>query len=459
MNRTTFRVFMAAVLACLGAMLVLLPLAAQNNPSASRSFSAATVEPGESVTVTITASDYGQAGGVTETLPAGFTYESSSLADSQVSETGQSVRFTLQGDDSFTYVVTASMTEDTYMFSGTLRDFDRMDYDVGGDSSVTVEAAPEPTPSPTPTPTPAQGEPSASRSFSTATVEPGESVTVTITATNYGQAGGVTETLPAGFAYESSSLADSQVSETGQSVRFTLQGDDSFTYVVTASMTEDTYMFSGTLRDFDRMDHDVGGDSEVTVATTGPSAIRSFSTATVEPGGQLVVTITASDYGQAGGVTETLPAGFNYESSSLNSSQVSETGQSVRFTLQGDDSFTYVVTASMTEDTYTFSGTLRDFDKDDHDVGGDSDVIVETPEPAASRSLDPETVEPGGSVTVTITATNYGQAGGVTETLPAGFNYESSSLNSSQVSETGQNVRFTLQGGHFLHIHCHCLDD
>ena len=445
MNRTTLRVFMAAVLAGLGTMLVLLPLAAQSNPSASRSFSAPSVEPGEQMVVTIDASGYGSAGGVTETLPAGFTYESSSLRVSQVHVTGQNVRFTLQGDDSFTYVVTASMTEDTYTFSGTLRDFDKQDHDVGGESSVTVETAAEPTPSPTPTPV--QGDPSASRSFSAETVEPGGSVTVTITATNYGQAGGVTETLPAGFTYESSSLSASQVTElSGNQVRLTLQGDTSFTYIVTASMTEDTYTFSGTLRDFEREDHDVGGESDVVVGTPAPAASRSLSPATVEPGGSVTVTITATNYGQAGGVTETLPAGFTYESSSLSASQVVETGRSVRFTLQGDTSFTYTVTASMSEDTYTFSGTLRDFEREDHDVGGTSEITVETPAPAASRSLDPATVEPGGSVTVTITATNYGQAGGVTETLPAGFTYESSSLSDSQVVETGRSVRFTLQG-------------
>jgi hypothetical protein len=61
------------------------------------------------VTVTITPLDYGQAGGVTETLPSGFDYVSSSLPVSQVRElSGNQVRFTLQGDASFTYVVTAS---------------------------------------------------------------------------------------------------------------------------------------------------------------------------------------------------------------------------------------------------------------------------------------------------------------------------------------------------------------
>ena len=446
---------MAAVLAGLGAMLVLVPLAAQNNPSASRSFSADTVEPDETLTVTIEASGYGLAGGVSETLPDGFVYAASSLPSGQVTElSGNRVRFTLQGNTSFTYVVRASMTPGTYTFSGTLRDIDRQDHDVTGDSTVTVEAPAEPTPTPTPTPSPTpvpwNGKiPVATRSLSADTVAPGGPLTVTIIeAEDYGQAGGVTETLPAGFTYVYSSLPANQVNVSGQDVRFTLISESSFTYNVTASVTEATYNFSGKLRDDNRVDHDVGGDSSVTVEAVASATVasRSFSADTVVPGGTLTVTLTATGYGQAGGVTETLPAGFVYDSSSLPSVQVNATGQEVRFTLQGESSFTYDVIASMTAAAYTFSGTLRDFDRADHNVGGDSSVTVMAPQPTASRTFSAPAVAPGASLTVTIEAAHYGQAGGVTETLPAGFAYENSSLPAVQVNATGQEVRFTLQG-------------
>ena len=355
--------------------------------------------------VTIEAAGYGQAGGVTETLPDGFTYVSSSLGSSQVNVIDQQrVRFTLQGDTSFTYTVTASSMPGSYQFLGTLRDFDRMDFAVGGDSSVTVEAA--------------AVEPSsaaATRSFSDASVALGGQVVVTIAAANYGQAGGVTETLPAGFTYESSSLGSSQVSVIDQQrVRFTLQGDTSFTYTVTASSMPGSYQFLGTLRDFDRMDFAVGGDSSVTVeaAAVEPSsavATRSFSDASVALGGQVVVTIAAANYGQAGGVTETLPAGFTYESSDLDTSQVTVTGREVRFTLQGDTSFTYTVAASSAPGSYEFLGTLRDFDRMDFAVGGDSSVTVEAAavEPSsavATRSFSEASVALGGEVVVTIAA-------------------------------------------------------
>ena len=82
---------------------------------------------------------------------------------------------------------------------------------------------------------------------------------------------------------------------------------------------------------------------------------------------------------------------------------------------------------------------------------------------SATRSFNPATVAPGGQVTVTIAAANYGQGGGVTETLPSGFTYVSSSeigrlLDASQVTElSGNQVRFILSGRRLLHLPVHRL--
>ena len=305
----------------------------------------------------------------------------------------------------------------------------------------------------------AQESPSATRSFDKRTVEPGGEVVVTIAVANYGLGGGVTETLPGGFTYESSSLAANQIEVTGQDVKFILQGTISFTYTVTASSTTGSHRFSGTLRDFERADYDVGGASSVTVeATAGPtaSATRSFDKRTVEPGGEVVVTIAVTNYGQGGGVTETLPGGFTYESSSLAANEIEVTGQDVSFILQGTTSFTYTVTASSTTGSHRFSGTLRDFEKADYDVGGASSVTVEAtagPTPSATRSFDKRTVEPGGGVVVTIAVANYGQGGGVTETLPGGFTYESSSLARQRDRGHRPGRQFHLARDYFLYVH------
>ena len=111
------------------------------------------------------------------------------------------------------------------------------------------------------------------------------------------------------------------------------------------------------------------------VAAQG-SATRSFPPATVSPGGQVTVTIDAANYGPSGSVTERLPQGFSYVSSSLDSERVDVDPQQVIFTLQGEASFTYTVTASDKAGLYTFSGTLMDSKGKDHAVVGDSTVTV-----------------------------------------------------------------------------------
>ena len=402
-------------------------------PSATRSFDQASVDLGGRVTVTIQVANYGGIGRVTETLPAGFAYVSSTHDSAGVNVNGQEVRFTLQGDSSVAYTVTASRMAGSHSFSGMLRDSDRANHTVGGATGVTVTAP---------------AGPSATRSFDKASVAPGGRVTVTIQVGNYGGIGRVTETLPAGFAYVSSTHDSAGVNVNGQEVRFTLQGDSSVAYTVTASRTAGSHSFSGMLRDSDRANHTVGGATGVTVtAPAGPSATRSFDKASVAPGGRVTVTIQVANYGGIGRVTETLPAGFAYVSSTHDSAGVNVDGQEVRFTLQGDSSVAYTVTASRTAGSHSFSGMLRDSDRANHTVGGATGVTVTAPAgPSATRSFDPASVAPGGRVTVTIQVANYGGIGRVTETLPAGFAYVSSTHDSAGVNVSGQEVRFTLQG-------------
>ena len=120
--------------------------------SAVRSFSAPWVLPGGRLEVTIAVSDYGPFRQVVETLPSGFSYESSDLFDAAVEVEGQAVAFTLLGDERFTYTVAVPSAEGPHSFSGVLLDSHRVEQAVGGDSSIRV--GPEPTPTPEPTATP-----------------------------------------------------------------------------------------------------------------------------------------------------------------------------------------------------------------------------------------------------------------------------------------------------------------
>ena len=146
---------------------------------------------------------------------------------------------------------------------------------------------------------------------------------------------------------------------------------------------------------------------------TDPSVTRSFSAMSVDPGGTVTVTIQADNYGGLGRVVETLPSGFTSPDAS---------GQTVTLRLlqEGPQTPSYTVTASNNPGPYTFSGVLESEDKSQTTVGGSSTVTVNAPPgPSATRSFSAMSVDPGGTVTVTIQADNY--LGRVVETLPSGF--------------------------------------
>ena len=143
----------AIVGVALGIMGLLRPVADASEHSAVRSFSADEVEKDGDLTVTIKVAGLGTLGGVVETLPEGFAYQSSTLSPSGVNvegqaATGQVVSFVPFGEASFEYIVTASgMTGDRY-FGGTVSDSgDPADVRlVGGEDKVVVAAAVDGTP-------------------------------------------------------------------------------------------------------------------------------------------------------------------------------------------------------------------------------------------------------------------------------------------------------------------------
>ena len=153
-----------------------------------------------------------------ETLPAGFTYKSSTLSSAAVNVGDDSLRFTLLGGDSLSYILIAGEPGD-YTFSGTIENLDNESADITGDDSVTVNPA---------------GSTAATRSFESAGVAVGGAAKVTVTVSNYGGGGKLVETLPEGFTFVSTSLGDGSASVDGQNVTFYLLGDDSVSYVASA---------------------------------------------------------------------------------------------------------------------------------------------------------------------------------------------------------------------------------
>ena len=359
---------MLGVLAIVGVagLSLLLPDAVNaSGHSAARSFVTDSVAAGSELEVTLQVAGLGGFGQVRETLPDGFTFVRSE--DVTASLDGQTVAFTILGSDAtFNYTVTASTTPGTYEFSGTVGDSNRDSLSVGGVSSVEVTGP--------------KG-PEASRSISRSSVDSGGQVTITITTdSDYGAAGTVVETLPEGFSYASSTLSSAAVADRGESVGFTLLGDDSFSYTVNASSEAGDYTFSGIISNFDRLTGDITGDDTVTVNPPAPpAAARSFPAPFVEPSSEVVVTIAASGYGPSGLIEESIPEGFAYLSTDLPGGAVETSGQDIFFIVLGEESITYTVTAPAEAGRYTFSGTLKDINKTEVDIGGDSDLLVGNP--------------------------------------------------------------------------------
>ena len=405
-------------------------------PMASREFSAATVMPGDPVTVTITASGYGEMGSVMETLPTGFSYDSSSLPAGDVSTSGQMVTFTLpeagEMATTFTYMVIASDMVGSYDFSGELTDAGGMMPTVSGAMNVMVEAAPV-----------TEG-PWASRTFAPSSVTEGGDVRVTVEVMDYGTLGAVVEMLPAGFDYVSASIAD--VAENGRNITFPLlEGETGFTYTARAvAPGAGDHSFSGELIDDMQRRYPVGGDSMVTVHARvvpgAPRAERSFSTTMTGLGDEVTVTITAMNYGQIGAVVETIPMGFTYVMDSSSLEDVVMDVRELTFALLTPNSvtFTYKVMTADTAGDYDFSGNLVDDQQMMHAVAGDSRI---TAGPTAMRSFS-ATVGTGANLDVMITARDYGSLGAVVETLPNGFAYVSTDL--AYVEENGMELTFAL---------------
>ena len=115
--------------------------------SATRSFSATTVAPGDEITVNIALGEYGRGGSVTETLPEGFTFVSGSLeltgGEGSARPSGNVVNVVLAGAGvtNVAYKVTApTEAGGPFTFTGEFANFDGESVDIGGASTVTVAA-------------------------------------------------------------------------------------------------------------------------------------------------------------------------------------------------------------------------------------------------------------------------------------------------------------------------------
>ena len=430
-------------------MFQLVPVGATQH-NASRSFSDTSVAPGAELVVTITATSFGAGGQIVETLPTGWDFVSSDPPGADVYDADErTVSFTLlSGETTFEYTVKAPSDVGDHTFTGTLKDFDQDVETIVGSATVTVSQTPTPEETATPEPgdTDDGTEAAASRSFSAASVAANAELIVTITASNYGFGGQIVETLPTGWGYVSSDPAGAEHNAADRTVTFTLVDEMVFKYTVTAPSISGSHDFSGSLKDSDFNSHDIaGGQSVMVQAGAGSAASSSFPATTVLAGSEVVVTITASNYGFGGQIVETLPTGWGYVSSDPAGAEHNADARTVTFTLVDETEFTYTVTAPSDAGNYDFSGVLMDSDRNSYIVGGDRRVTVQAAQgPTALRSFSDDSVALNAEVVVTITAVNYGFGGQIVETVPMGWGYENSDLPGDMFDAVTRKVTFTL---------------
>ena len=226
----------------------------------------------------------------------------------------------------------------------------------------------------------------------------------------------------------------------------------------------------------------VGLLSPNTVDATEHSATRSFSSASVTPGSTVEVTVTR-DFSGFGQFIETLEQDLNYVQGSGRlggdsyDPTVSPDGRTITATLIDESVFRYSVTTPNTAGSYSITGVVGDSDRDRRPIGGLSEIIVGTTPPtettdpipptettgpipptettdpipptetvgaSATREFDPDPVSQGGTLVVTITASNYGGFGQVVETIPSDFVYVSSNFPGADYDSADNTITFTL---------------
>ena len=123
------------------------------------------------------------------------------------------------------------------------------------------------------------------------------------------------------------------------------------------------------------------------------------------------VHIAVQDYGAFGQVVEQLPEGFAYVGNSLGMLHEEVDGQTIRFNLLGETGFSYTVTAPEAEGQYTFSGVIKNIDREERTIDGQITLRVgppPTPEPTSTPTTEPTptpTAAPTPEPTPTPTAT------------------------------------------------------
>ena len=204
------------------------------------------------------------------------------------------------------------------------------------------------------------------------------------------------------------------------------------------------------------------GPTQATAQQPDVSATRTISPSPVPAsGGELTVAVDITGSYGVGSVVEMLPAEFIYVPGSVVPSDITATesgetatGQAVTFSLLGEQSFTYKVTAPGSPGQHEFSGGLTyGIDKTFVQIDTTT-LVVEDAAPttvSATRSISPSPVPAsGGELTVTVDITGSYGVGSVVEMLPAEFIYVPGSVVPSDITASASGETAIRAGGDVL---------
>ncbi|MBB6274918.1 putative repeat protein (TIGR01451 family), partial [Pedobacter cryoconitis] len=399
---------------------------------------------GNNVVFTLVATNNGPSDGtgivVTDLLPAGYTYVSSTppAGTTYVPASGLWTIGTLTNGATSTLTITATVNAagpyaNTATITGNEND------PAPGNNTSTV----------TPVPT-ATTNLNLVKTVDNPTPAVGNNVVFTLVATNNGPSDGtgisVTDLLPAGYTYVSSTppAGTTYVPATGLWTIGTLTNGAASTLTITATVNATgPYANTATITGNEN-DPDPGNNTStatpVPTATTNLDLVKTVNNATPAVGSNVVFTLIATNNGPSDGtgisVTDLLPAGYTYVSSTppAGTTYVPATGLWTIGTLTNGAASTLTITASVNAaGPYSNTATITG---NENDPAPGNNTSTVTPSPTATTNLDlVKTVDNanpavGSNVVFTLVATNNGPSDGtgisVTDLLPAGYTYVNS---------------------------------
>ena len=394
---------------------------------------------GSNVIFTLTANNAGPSAAVavsvTDVLPAGYTYVSNTAptAGSFASGTGIWTIGTMTNGTNETITITATVNA-----SGSY----------ANTATITTTTA-DPTPgnnTSTVTPTPVnQANVGIVKTVNNATPNVGSNVIFTLTANNAGPSAAaavsVTDVLPAGYTYVSSTAptAGTFASGTGIWTIGTMANGANETITITATVNASgSYANTATITTT-TPDPTPGNNTSTVTPTPANQAnvgiVKTVNNATPNVGSNVIFTLTANNAGPSAAaavsVTDVLPAGYTYVSNTAPTAGTFASGTGIWTigTMANGASATMKITATVNAaGSYSNTATITTTTVDP-DTTNNTSTVVPIPAPRADLAVTKVVSNPipntGNTITFTITATNNGPSNAtgvnVTDNIPAGY--------------------------------------